>query len=50
MRFVPGHEAARRTGHSRLHLPSLAGAIAGLVAWAAVPLLGGAWRTITPDA
>ena len=31
-------------------LPSLAGAIALLVAWAAVPLLAGAWRTMTRDA
>jgi hypothetical protein len=31
-------------------LPSVTGAIAGLVAWAAVPLLAGAWRTMTRDA
>jgi hypothetical protein len=31
-------------------LPSLTGAIAVLVAWAAVPLLAGAWRTMTRDA
>jgi hypothetical protein len=31
-------------------LPSLAGSIAVLVAWAAVPLLAGAWRTLTRDA
>jgi hypothetical protein len=31
-------------------LPSLTGSIAVLVAWAAVPLLAGAWRTLTRDA
>ena len=31
-------------------LPSLGGAIALLVAWAAVPMLAGAWRTMTRDA
>ena len=31
-------------------LPSLAVAIAALVVWAAVPLLAGAWRTMTRDA
>ena len=36
--------------HEENLLPSLAGAIAGLVAWTAVPLLAGAWRTMTRDA
>jgi hypothetical protein len=36
--------------HPENLLPSFAGAIAGLLAWAAVPLLAGAWRTITRDA
>jgi hypothetical protein len=33
-----------------LHRLSLGGAIAVLLAWTALPLLAGAWRTMTRDA
>ena len=38
------------TEGDRVHSLSLAGAVASLLAWSAVPLLAGAWRTMTRDA
>lgn len=45
-RLMP--EGLKPTGENML--PSLTGSIAGLVAWTAVPLAAGAWRTLTRDA